>query len=115
MKNEAKERPVGTGCCCECREKTWLEIVAERVTDPHEREIIIKEYARMQTRIDEVKHQLEEEHNFNQGLCLEVSRLSSFLKNVECREADSRSDLQNRWFKEYLEREVNDIIERNKK
>lgn len=114
MGSKEKEMPQSNGCCCECncRQKTWLEIVAERVSDPNERETIVQEFARQREEIDRLKQEKEDLFNCNQGLALEVGRLSMFVKNVECREADARHEVSMGWFKKYLLNEMKDIDNR---
>lgn len=105
MGNEKKEMPQNDGCCCG-REKTWIEIVAERVTDPHEKEIIVREFARLREdnqRLEEIVNDLKQ---YNDGLCLEISRLAYQQKNMDCRDKDTRHEMSMKWFVEYLLREM---------
>ena len=104
-----QEMPQNNGCCCECREKTWLEIVAERVTDEHERQIIVREFARQHEENERLQEQVKDLKNYNDGLCLEVSRLSYYVKNVEFREAEARHNSSRNWFIDYLMRELKEL------
>ena len=110
-----KERPQSNGCCCECREKTWQEVVAEHIKDEHEREIIVREIARLRSSNERLEHQNQDLKRFNDGLCLEIARLSQQFKCAEFDNFDIRQEQSRVWYIDYLMADLKSLDKKDEK
>ena len=102
-----KERPQDNGCCCcECREKTWQEVIAERITDEHELEIVLGHICRLETKVEEKEREANERFKMYVGLAEELARLSISFTDVKRSRDEIDTDRSFMWKKQYYLNEI---------
>ena len=77
------QKDIPTGCCCECREKTPMEIIRERITDEHELEIVLKALARLRCENADLRQQCKKKIRDNETLVYGLIQALNYEKQAE--------------------------------